>query len=154
MSSPMSTPRSVGTAAHGFNEYPVLTGFSCGDRMASLERILLPGRHDAALALCALARRGCFGGWRPPARCCGGVAVLVLYAFHNWDLLAVSASVVGDLPVVVGHCHGCRDRVRGGGAFKLYPALFIVPLMLRPDRRRREQKGGESAGDRVRVARA
>jgi uncharacterized membrane protein len=55
--------------------------------------------------------------------------ILVVYGFQNWDLLAVAASVAGIYLWWSG-----RPRLAGlafavGGAFKLYPALFIVPLV-------------------------
>jgi uncharacterized membrane protein len=55
---------------------------------------------------------------------------LVLYAFHNWDLLVVAAAAGG---VYLWH----RDRPRWaavlfgvGGALKLFPLLLLVPLFL------------------------
>jgi uncharacterized membrane protein len=55
---------------------------------------------------------------------------LVLYSFHNWDLLAVAAAVAGiwfwwrqrDVPAAI--LFGI------GGAFKLYPAFLLAPLVL------------------------
>lgn len=55
---------------------------------------------------------------------------LVLYALHNWDLLAVAAAVGGlylwsrDRPVLAALLLGT------GGMLKLYPALFLLPLCL------------------------
>ncbi len=55
---------------------------------------------------------------------------LVLYAFHNWELLVVAASAGG---IYLWH----RDRplwaaaVFGvGGALKLFPLFFLLPLLL------------------------
>jgi uncharacterized membrane protein len=55
---------------------------------------------------------------------------LVLYAFHNWDLLVVALAVIGfwlwfrKNPVAAAVAFGI------GGAFKLYPLLFLIPLAL------------------------
>jgi uncharacterized membrane protein len=54
---------------------------------------------------------------------------VVLYAFHNWDLLAVAAGVAGfyawsrDKPLAAALLFGI------GGALKLYPVLFLGPLL-------------------------
>ena len=56
--------------------------------------------------------------------------ILVLYAFHNWDLAVVAASIAGiwcwwrGRPVAAAACFGV------GGALKLYPLLFLVPMVL------------------------
>lgn len=55
---------------------------------------------------------------------------LALYALHNWDLLAVAAATAGlyawsrDRPVAAAALFGL------GGMLKLYPALFLLPLVL------------------------
>ncbi|HET7482229.1 MAG TPA: glycosyltransferase 87 family protein, partial [Actinomycetota bacterium] len=55
---------------------------------------------------------------------------LVLYAFHNWDLLVVAAAVAGIYlwwrrhPIAAGILFGI------GGALKLYPLLFLIPLFI------------------------
>ncbi|KQS06487.1 hypothetical protein ASG04_15460 [Curtobacterium sp. Leaf183] len=63
---------------------------------------------------------------------------LALYAVYNWDLLAVACSVVG-LVVVVrppsSWSTTTRYAVAGaafgvGGAFKLYPLMFLAPLVI------------------------
>lgn len=55
---------------------------------------------------------------------------LAIYAFVNWDLIAVAAATAGMWAFSRG-----RDRDAGvllgvGAAAKLYPALFVVPLAL------------------------
>jgi uncharacterized membrane protein len=56
--------------------------------------------------------------------------ILVLYAFHNWDLAVVAASIAGiwcwwrGRPVAAAACFGI------GGALKLYPLVFLAPLVL------------------------
>jgi uncharacterized membrane protein len=55
---------------------------------------------------------------------------LALYAWHNWDLLVVAATVAGlyawlkDRPLVAAVCFGV------GGALKMYPLIFLAPLFL------------------------
>ena len=67
-------------------------------------------------------------GLRAAAWACA--PALVLYALHNWDLLAVAAAVGGlhlwwrDRPVLAALLLGT------GGMLKLYPALFLLPLCL------------------------
>ena len=61
---------------------------------------------------------------------------LVLYAFHNWDLLAVCAAVAGiwawwrDKDIAAAIAFGV------GGALKLYPAFLLAPLVLYIARKR------------------
>ena len=56
--------------------------------------------------------------------------ILVLYAFHNWDLPAVAASVAGALVLVAGEKRGGGRLPRGGRRPEVYPALFLIPLVL------------------------
>jgi uncharacterized membrane protein len=118
--------------ADGFNEYPVATGLF-------MWAVALPvGSAGAYLGLtmvllgaCALATtlllarmagaRALYWAAAPP---------LVLYAFHNWDLLAVAAATAG-LAAWRARRPGVAAVLFGlGAAFKLYPALFIAPLVL------------------------
>ncbi|WP_158086293.1 glycosyltransferase 87 family protein [Mycobacterium asiaticum] len=63
---------------------------------------------------------------------------LALYALYNWDILPVAATSLGLLVAVQGPLRWpriIRAIAAGvafgvGGAFKLYPLLFIVPLAL------------------------
>ncbi len=54
---------------------------------------------------------------------------LILYSFHNWDLLVVAAVVVGfyayrrDRPLVAAALFGV------GAALKMYPAFFVLALV-------------------------
>jgi uncharacterized membrane protein len=134
---------SSGVGSHGFNEYPTLTGlfmWSAGEVVSSGSAYLLVTM--ALLGICGLVtawalgkmvgRRGLYWAASPP---------LALYAFHNWDLLAVCAATIGlfawrrDSPYRAAVAFGI------GGAFKLYPALFIVPLVLEQVGRRRFRPG-------------
>jgi uncharacterized membrane protein len=116
--------------ARGFNEYPVLTGFE-----QYLSARLVPGLagfltvNFALLAVCAVAvtlalhaagtRPFWLVGWAvvPP---------LALYAFNNWDLLAVALAMAG----LAAHRRG-RPATAGlllalGTAAKIYPAILLV----------------------------
>ncbi|MBW3594131.1 MAG: DUF2029 domain-containing protein [Actinobacteria bacterium] len=65
---------------------------------------------------------------------------LALYAFHNWDVLVVAAAVGALYMWWTGRYTGAAILIGIGGALKLYPLLFMVPLFLdawaRGDRRR------------------
>lgn len=124
----------------GTLEYPVLTGLTA-------YLTALPASNDAeylrnnaiVLALCGLlcafllcrltGLRAWWFALAPP---------MVLYAFHNWDLLAV-ACVVGAVAVLAGLRHSTHPGVRllaaaallgVGGAFKFYPLMFALPVAL------------------------
>jgi uncharacterized membrane protein len=55
---------------------------------------------------------------------------IVLYAFHNWDLLAVAAATFGFYLWWKGHPVGAAVAFGIGGALKMYPLLFLGPLAL------------------------
>lgn len=55
---------------------------------------------------------------------------IVLYAFHNWDLLVVAASVAGIWAWHRGRTAWAAVAFGVGAALKMYPALFILPLAL------------------------
>lgn len=55
---------------------------------------------------------------------------LVLYAFHNWDLLAVAAAVLGVWFWWRGQDTWAAVAIGAGAAFKLYPILLLAPLTL------------------------
>jgi uncharacterized membrane protein len=127
----------------GAIEYPVLTGLfmyesaHMGSFLPFLSRadassgneylyesalLLAPFALAIAWLLVRMAGKRAFLWAAAPA--------LVLYAFHNWDLLVVAATVVG---------WWCWQRERAGwaafwfaigAAFKLYPILFLAPLTL------------------------
>jgi uncharacterized membrane protein len=132
-----------GELRHGAIEYPVLTGVfmyvsaHIGYWLPFLPRanasndyeyfyesalLLAPFALLIAVLLAAMAGRRALLWALAPA--------LVLYAFHNWDLLAVAAAVSG---------FWCWHRHRTGwaafwfgigGVLKLYPFLFLAPLIL------------------------
>ena len=116
----------------GAIEYPVLTGvfmWFSGLFASDRDEFL----HVTALLLALV--------WAPAAyllaRMVGARALLataapavVFYAFHNWDLLAVSASFAGIWLATRGRPTAAAALLAVGGAFKLYPLLFLVPLVL------------------------
>ncbi|CAN5668572.1 hypothetical protein BH18ACT15_BH18ACT15_07210 [soil metagenome] len=114
----------------GAIEYPVLTGlfmWASGLLASDLNGYLVISAlllAPWALFVSWLLAR--MAGWR--ALMWAAAPSLVLYAFHNWDLLAVACAVAGlyawwrGAPVWAGVLFGL------GGAFKLYPAIFLLPL--------------------------
>jgi uncharacterized membrane protein len=116
----------------GAIEYPVLTGLFMyatglladdGDSYLRISALFLA--PFALIAAFLLAR---IGGWRALMFAAG--PALVFYAFHNWDLLVVAATVAGiyawsrGSPVWAGVLFGV------GAAFKMYPIFFLAPLFL------------------------
>ena len=114
----------------GANEYPVLTGTLMWlpslvsddpDTYLLVSALLLApfGLATAWLLGRMTGRRALWWSASP---------VLLLYAFHNWDLAVVAVSVAGfwcwwrEKPVAAAICFGI------GGALKLYPLLFLLPL--------------------------
>jgi uncharacterized membrane protein len=130
----------------GANEYPVLTG------VLMWLPSLVADDPDAYLlaSVVLLAPFGLATAWFL-GRLAGRRAllwsaspILVLYAFHNWDLAVVAASVAGwwcwwrGRPVATAVCFGI------GGALKLYPLLFLLPLAL-------DRLGAEDRQEAMRV---
>jgi uncharacterized membrane protein len=111
-------------------EYPVVIGYlayALASVMGTATRFFVAnGVIDVGLAVamtCLLRVRGGARIWRwivaPP---------LVLFAFHNWDLLALVPAIIG-LYAYLDH----NDRMAGaslafGASTKLFPGLFLVPL--------------------------
>ncbi|NUP28579.1 MAG: DUF2029 domain-containing protein [Nocardia sp.] len=127
-----------GTLTGGAVEYPVLSGL--------LMWLGALGAHnDAAFLLRSallLAPFALVTAWLL-ARLAGRAALLwaagpplVLYAFHNWELPVVCTTVAA---AAVMASTRFPIRVRGalaamllglGFCFKIYPAIFVIPLML------------------------
>jgi uncharacterized membrane protein len=112
----------------GANEYPVLTGI-----LMWLPSVVSDSADTYLLAsMVLLAPFGLATAWVLGRRALlfSASPMLVLYAFHNWDLAVVAASVAGfwcwwrGRSVVAAICFGV------GGALKLYPLLFLLPLVL------------------------
>jgi hypothetical protein len=133
-----------GDLAGGTVEYPVLTGvliwlgalFAHNDAGFLLGSAILmaPFGLMTAWLLGKLAR------WRALLWCIG--PPLVLYAFHNWDLPVVLSAVAAAYVVHRGWGRAGADRplidratfaavlLGLGFTLKLYPAAFVLPLML------------------------
>ena len=122
-----------GELVDGAIEYPVLTGV-----FMWFSGRLAPGDHTEYLQVTALLLApfgllaahllGQMSGRR--ALLFSAAPAIVLYAFHNWDLLAVAA-VVGGLWAWRGRRFEWAAVMFGiGAALKMYPALFLVPLAL------------------------
>jgi uncharacterized membrane protein len=126
----------------GAIEYPVLTG------LFMWFAALFAEGSDGYLVVTAILLAP-FGLWtaRALARMNGRRALLwaatpalVLYAFHNWDLLVVAAAVTGLLAWRRGRYEAAALWFGIGGALKLYPLFFLAPLALELYRSR-ERRG-------------
>ena len=133
-------------------EYPVVIGY-LGYVISSIagtatKFFVANGFLNVGLAL-AMTRllwwRGGHRIWRWVAG-----APLVLYAFHNWDLVAMVPAVVGLLAFTKG-----KDRLAGsclafGASAKIFPGLFLPPLIVMRwcsgDRRGAYRLGAWAAG--------
>jgi uncharacterized membrane protein len=122
----------------GSIEYPVLTGlfawsiarFVSGDEAYLLVSAILLAPFGLVVSY-MLAR---MSGWR--ALLWATSPSLILYAFLNWDLLVVAA-------VMAGLWLWWQDRLEWaavafsiGASLKLYPLLFLLPLVLDANARR------------------
>lgn len=116
----------------GANEYPVLTGM-----LMWLPALVSYSRDTYLLAsMILLAPFGLATAWLL-GRMTGRRAllfsaspILLLYAFHNWDLAVVAASVAGFWSWWRGRSIPAAVWFGVGGALKLYPLLFLLPLVL------------------------
>lgn len=124
--------RLVGGAPVDTFEYPVLTGvfiwFSSlfADGRASFllgtTVLLLPFALMIAWQLHVLVGRRALLWAASPA--------LVLYALHNWDLLVVAAATGGITSWARGRYVGAAVLFGLGACLKIYPGLFLVPLVV------------------------
>jgi uncharacterized membrane protein len=121
-----------GELVDGAIEYPVLTGvfmwvsgLAVDDFRAYLDAsaiLLAPFGLLAAYLLVRLTGKRALLFAAAPA--------IVLYAFHNWDLLPVAAVVAGVWFWYRGRDIEAAVLFGVGAALKMYPALFILPLAL------------------------
>jgi uncharacterized membrane protein len=127
-----------GTLTGGAVEYPVLSGLlmwlgalGAHNDAAFLLRSALLLAPFALVTAWLLAR---LAGWAALLWAAG--PPLVLYAFHNWELPVVCTTVAA---AAVMAATRCPLRVRGavaamllglGFCFKIYPAIFVIPLLL------------------------
>lgn len=115
----------------GAIEYPVLTGlfmYAAGTGVGNAnDYLIVTALLLAPFGLLIAYLLGKLEGWR--ALMWAASPALILYSFHNWDLLVVAAVVAGfyvyrrDRPVAAAALFGL------GAALKMYPAFFIVPLV-------------------------
>lgn len=119
-----------GNLTNGAIEYPVLTGTfmwasgrlaSDADSYLEVSALLL-----APFGLLTAGLLAGMTGWR--ALLWAGAPALALYGFHNWDLLAVAAVVGAVWAQHRGRPLWGAALLGLGGAFKLYPLLFVIPL--------------------------
>lgn len=121
-----------GQLVGGAVEYPVLTGLFlwftglfAKDANAYLKisaLFLMPFGLIVAYLLVRMAR------WR--ALMWAASPALIWYSFHNWDLLVVAAVVAGIWSWHKGRSVAAAIWFGIGGALKMYPILFVVPLAL------------------------
>lgn len=142
--------RSAGGGAElvdGAIEYPVLTG------LFMWFAALFAEGSDGYLVVTAVLLAP-FGVWtaRTLARMSGRSALLwaaapalVLYAFHNWDLLVVAAAVAGLWAWRRGRYEPAALWFGVGGALKLYPLFFLAPLALELYRSRDRRRAARIA---------
>lgn len=132
----------------GAIEYPVLTGLFMygtglfaddGDEYLTISALFLfPFGLLAAFWLERMSGRRALMWAAAPA--------LILYSFHNWDLLVVGAAVGGlylwsrGSPVLAAAAFGV------GAALKMYPAFFLAPLFFYLLHRREPKRAFLSAG--------
>lgn len=140
-----------GNLVDGAIEYPVLTGlfmWVTGLPVSDVNQFFVVSSllmAPAALATAYLLAR--MAGWR--ALLWAAAPAVVLYAFHNWDLLVVVCAVAG-----IWSWHRRRPGWAAvwfgvGAAFKMYPAFFLAPLFFDELRRRGLRSAIASAGSGV-----
>jgi uncharacterized membrane protein len=114
-------------------EYPVLIG-------AAMWIASLPGRTPLGFffATCALTGAAGIALTRLTARRVGSRAryllfapPFVLYAFHNWDLLAVLAAIAGLCAFADGNDLGAGALLAVGAWTKVFPGLVMPALVMR-----------------------
>lgn len=113
-------------------EYPVLTGMfmwasgyladTPNGYLTASALLLAPFALAIAWLLFRMAAARAFFWAAAPS--------LILYAFHNWDLLVVAAAVAGLYLWWTGRYSAAAIAFGIGGALKLYPLLLLAPLFL------------------------
>ncbi|HEV7647179.1 MAG TPA: hypothetical protein VGP26_03370 [Actinophytocola sp.] len=133
-----------GQPVGGVVEYPVLTGLiiwaSALLANTDAQFLLLSAFVLAPFGLATAWLLGKMSRWRALIWAIG--PPLVLYAFHNWELPVVLCAVAAVYVVHRGWGRRGADRpllaratasavlLGLGFAFKVYPAIFVLPLML------------------------
>lgn len=132
----------------GAIEYPVLTGLfmyaagtgvdNANGYLIATAMLLFPFGLLVAFLL------GRLEGWR--ALMWAASPALVLYSFHNWDLLVVAAAAAGFYAYRRGHPVAAAALFALGAAFKMYPAFFVLPLIAAALARRNAKEAASVAG--------
>ena len=133
-----------GRPTGGVVEYPVLTGVimwaSAIFAHTDAEYLLYSALLLTPFGLATAWLLGRMSGWRALLWAIG--PPLVLYAFHNWDLPVVLCATAAFYVMHKGWGKRGADRplmtratvaavlLGLGFAFKVYPALFVLPLMI------------------------
>jgi uncharacterized membrane protein len=131
----------------GTLEYPVLTGMfmwvtgllvtTSNSFLVVSALLLAPFAFLASYLMTLMSGRRAFLWAAAPA--------LILYAFHNWDLLAVAASVAGFYAWWRGRSAWAAVLFGVGAALKMYPLMFVAPLVLEHVARREWHRAGRDA---------
>ena len=135
-------------ALDGANEYPVLTGllmwapapFVSANRsyLGLSAALLAPFGLVTAMILAWMSGRRAYLFAASP--------LLILYAFHNWDLAVVAAATAGCWCWWRGRDPWAAVWFGLGGALKLYPLLFLLALALEARRRDGPRAAARAAG--------
>jgi len=139
----------------GAIEYPVLTGIfmwatgllvnDFNDYLRVSALLLAPFALATAALLARMTARRALMWAAAPA--------LALYAFHNWDLLAVCAAVVAIWMWWRDRHVAAAVAIGVGAVLKLYPLLLLAPLVLyvlsRSGLRRASRVAGAGVGTMV-----
>ncbi|MFN2389475.1 MAG: glycosyltransferase 87 family protein [Actinomycetota bacterium] len=137
-----------GELANGAIEYPVLTGvfmWASGlvvddaNRYLTVSALLL-----APFGLLAAYHLGRMAGRR--ALLWAAAPALILYSFHNWDLLVVAAFCAAAYSWTRGSPGWAAAWLGVGGALKMYPLFFLAPLALERWRARDRRGAVASVG--------
>jgi uncharacterized membrane protein len=120
-----------GTLLPGSIEYPVLTGIFAWvtAQLAWSPRayLVVSAPPLGALGLLVAYLLARMAGWR--ALSFAAAPALVLYVFHNWDLLAVAPAVGGLWCWWRGRPLWAAVLFGVGTCAKLYPLIFVAPLV-------------------------
>jgi uncharacterized membrane protein len=119
-----------GELRQGAIEYPVLTGVFMWASGLPVQDEISYLRFSALLlapfALLVAVLLEKMRGFR--ALMWAAAPAIILYAFHNWDLLVVAAAVVGFWLAERKRPEWASVAFGVGAAFKMYPLLFVLPL--------------------------
>jgi uncharacterized membrane protein len=117
---------------NGAIEYPVLTGLF----MWASGLLVTADSSYLSLSALLLSPFGLMTSWLLwrmaglRALLWAAAPAIVLYAFHNWDLLAVAAATSGFYLWWRGTPAWAAVALGVGGALKMYPLMFLGPLAL------------------------